>query len=78
MCGIKLFNFVFFIEFTSKCPFGGDVKSESKPAPAAAEEPDEEEIPEMDAESEESEVELDMEGMLYIIKLSVIYSNYNI
>lgn len=45
------------------------MKSESKCAPPSAEaEVDEEEIPEMDAESEESEVELDMEGML---KLSV-------
>lgn len=67
-----MFYFPFFVIEFSKCPFGGDVKSESKSAPAA-EEPAEEEVPEMEAESEESEVELDMEGMLHIIKLRRLY-----
>lgn len=75
VCKTKVHNYFIFlllvIEF-SKCPFGGDVKSESKSAPAA-EEPAEEEVPEMEAESEESEVELDMEGMLYIINLRRLY-----
>lgn len=47
-----------------KCPFWDDVKSENKatPPPASAGEEDDE-TPEMEVESEESEVELDMEGM---------------
>ncbi|XP_065362894.1 uncharacterized protein LOC135956364 isoform X1 [Calliphora vicina] len=59
----------------AKCPFGGDVKSESKCTPPSAEaEVDEEEIPEMDAESEESEVELDMEANnMTVLEPNILY-----
>lgn len=46
-----------------KCPFGGDAKADSKSCPHPPTQPDVEEPPVVEEESEESEVELDMEGM---------------
>lgn len=44
-----------------KCPFGGNIKTEAKTSSVPHEEENNAEA-EMDVESDESEIELDMEG----------------
>ncbi|XP_075157273.1 uncharacterized protein LOC142230516 isoform X1 [Haematobia irritans] len=55
-----------------KCPFGGDAKSETKPSPPT--QPEEGDVPVVEEESEESEVELDMEEInVQLLEPNVLY-----
>ncbi|XP_075157274.1 uncharacterized protein LOC142230516 isoform X2 [Haematobia irritans] len=55
-----------------KCPFGGDAKSETKPSPPT--QPEEGDVPVVEEESEESEVELDMEEInVKLLEPNVLY-----
>ncbi|XP_075157275.1 uncharacterized protein LOC142230516 isoform X3 [Haematobia irritans] len=55
-----------------KCPFGGDAKSETKPSPPT--QPEEGDVPVVEEESEESEVELDMEeSNTQLLEPNVLY-----